>query len=384
VFFAKRHTRLSKETEYIDLLRERSLMRLLSRLLVCGFVASLFLGVGALPVCAKPAKTASAPVAGPGAAKGGEQMIDVTADQSLEWYQTQRLYVARGNAKAIRGDVTIEADILTAHARETDANKAGAAKEGDGKEGDEAMKQPVAQETAPKKDEKTEAGQGSGGPGGGSIDRLMAEGNVHIIDPKQQVWGDHAVYDFDQHVAKVTGAHLKYMTAKGDVVTARDSMEYYDDQDIAVARGKAKAVRADGKQIDGDVLTAHFETSPQGEKEMSVMTAENNVVVHTTNSSARNAQGDIARGDHAVYDVKKNVAVLTGHVRITRQDTQLAGDKAIVDFTTNESRLVNTGSGRVRALIPSQSADAGSAATQKTAAPASDADKKTAGKGASQ
>ena len=33
----------------------------------------------------------------------GPSRMEVTADQSLEWYQDQRLYVARGNAKAVRG-----------------------------------------------------------------------------------------------------------------------------------------------------------------------------------------------------------------------------------------------------------------------------------------
>jgi lipopolysaccharide export system protein LptA len=270
---------------------------------------------------------------------GGDGQIEVTADESLEWYQDQRLYVARGNAKAIRGTMTVEADILTAHER----NKT-----------EQATPDKVADAT---KDKAVT---------GGSIDRLTAEGRVHITDPRQQVFGEHAIYDFDRKVAEVTGSNLKYVTAK-DVVTARNSLEYYEDKNMAVARGKAIAVH-DGRHVEGDVLTAHFTQTPAGQQEMSQMTAEGNVTVLTAT--------DVARGDKAVYDVKKNAAVLTGHVRVTRQDTQLTGDKAEVDFASGQSRLLNEGKGRVRALLsPKSSAtlpgtttiDTGKKADQKAA-----------------
>ena len=48
------------------------------------------------PVCAAPQPA-------------GEQM-EVTAEESLEWYQETRLYVARGAAKAVRGDTVITAE----------------------------------------------------------------------------------------------------------------------------------------------------------------------------------------------------------------------------------------------------------------------------------
>ena len=66
-----------------------------------------------------------------------------------------------------------------------------------------------------------------------------------------------------------------------------------------------------------------------------------------------------SRGDQAVYDANRNIAIMTGHVRITRPDgTQLTGDVGEVDFTNNQSRLLNEGKGtRVRALLTSKSTD---------------------------
>ncbi|NTU77409.1 MAG: hypothetical protein HGA90_06310 [Alphaproteobacteria bacterium] len=271
----------------------------------CLFAGGLILAL-ATPSLAAKEKTL------PAATEG---QIEVTADKSLEWYQDTKLYVARGNAKATRGTMTIEADILSAHERDSSAPKADNATAKEGAD-------PLAQS--------------------GNIDRLTAEGNVHLIDARQEVFGEHAVYDLDRKVATITGSNLKYATTK-DVVTARDSLEYHEGKNTALARGKAIAVY-DDRRVEADVLAAHFTSGATGQMEVSSMTAEGNVTVLT--------KTDVARGDKAVYDLKRNVAVLTGHVRITRADTQLSGDKAEVDFATGQSRLINTGkSGRVRALL---------------------------------
>ena len=60
-----------------------------------------------------------------------------------------------------------------------------------------------------------------------------------------------------------------------------------------------------------------------------------------------------------MYDAARDIAIVTGHVRITRPDgTELTGDVGESDFAANQSRLLNEGSGRVRALLPPKSATA--------------------------
>lgn len=283
-------------------------------------LASLLMGSGA----AAWAKEAKAP-----APKAATEAVEVSADGSLEWYKETHLYVARGGAKAIKGDLTVTADVLSAHERQAE----------DGKE-----KKP-----SENKDKASESGPSKG------IDRLMAEGNVHLWDTQQQVFGERAVYDLDKAVAQMTGQNLKYMTQK-EVVTAQESLEYYDHDQMAVARGHAVAVR-EGRHIEGDVLTAHFSQVPGGQREMTVLTAQGHATVVTGDT--------VARSEQVVYDVKRNVAVLSGAVRVTRGQTQLSGDKAEVDFATGESRMLNENpKGRVKVLlVPDQekSASKGSA-----------------------
>lgn len=246
--------------------------------------------------------------------------IEITADGNLTWNRELGLYAAQGNARAVRQNLIIEADLLTAHerGRKTSADST-----------------PGPSASAP--------ASAAAGPGN-NLDRLTAQGNVRIFDERQKIFGDRAVYDLDRKVAVITGKHLTYKT-DNDIITARDSMEYHEDENTALAKGHVQAVH-DGRRMEADTMKARFTPNAQGNMEMSAMSAEGNVTVVTPN--------DVAHGNKALYDVKRNVAVLTGNVRITHGDTQLSGQRAEVNFTTGESRLLNDGNGRVRALLSSK------------------------------
>lgn len=243
---------------------------------------------------------------------GGSGPVEITAEQSMEWRQAERMYMARGKAKATRGELSIEADEMAAYER---PSADGQAQNADGKRM-------------------------------GNIARLTAKGNVRILSPKQQVYGDEAVYDLDRHVATLTGQNLRFVSDNA-VVTARDSLEYWDELNQAFARGHAVAVR-DDRRVESDLMTASFERQPNGEMILKRLTAEGNVTVITGR--------DVARGDKAVYDMVRNVATLSGRVRVTHGDNQLEGTMAEVDFATGRSRMLSgqakAGEGkRVRALF---------------------------------
>jgi lipopolysaccharide export system protein LptA len=141
--------------------------------------------------------------------------IAITAQSGIEWQKDAQVYVARGNAVATRGTTQVHADTLTAHYRPA-----------------------------------------KGAEGGNEVYRLDADGHVVIDNGTDTVVGDQAVYDVGQQIAVITGKNLK-LTTPTDMVTARDSFEWYDERQIAVARGDAIAIRGD-RRIRADVLTAHM------------------------------------------------------------------------------------------------------------------------------
>ena len=208
--------------------------------------------------------------------------------------------MARGNASAKRNDSTVFADVLTAYYREV--------------------------------------------PGkGNEVFQLVADGNVRIVSPTQQVFGDHGVYDVDKQVAVVTGKDLKLVTAK-DVITARDSLEYYEARELTVARGDAVAVRG-ADRLRADVLIGRLKKLPDGTTQMDRIDGSGSVVVTTPT--------DVALSDKLVYSVPDNVAVLMGNVKITRGDNQLNGDAAEMNMNSKINRVIagRDAGGRVSGLL---------------------------------
>ena len=257
----------------------------------------------------------------PGLTGNNGKPIHISADNGIEWQQNNHVYIARGNAIATRGDDTVTADTLLAYYR------------------------PVAGAPPPA------TGKGSDPTNSGStqIYRLDADGHVVFKSPVDTMFGDHAIYDVDKSTLVVTGKALKILTPT-DVITARDSLEWYDQQQIGVARGNALAIRGD-RIVHGDVLTARVEKLKDGSSHISRVDAHGNVIV--------SSPGQIARGDAGVYDLDTGIVTLTGRVRLTRGENELRGRYAVVDLNTNVSRLLPgppnarlaAGNGRVEGLI---------------------------------
>ena len=241
-----------------------------------------------------------------GASEPGKP-LEIYADQGIEWHKDGNAYIARGNARAVQGDVTIFADVLTAYYRKIAGNAT-------------------------------------------QISRIEAAGNVRIRSPTETAEGDNAVYDVGKSILVLTGRNLKFVTATTKI-TARDSLEYWDAKQMAVARGNAIATKED-KILRADTLVAYFQkTKGKGKgqsSELHRIDAFNNVSVTTPT--------DVAYGKQGVYNIKTGIATLTGGVKITRGQNQLNGEIAEINMNTGISRILS-GSGKdggskpVRALI---------------------------------
>lgn len=251
--------------------------------------------------------------------KGGP--VDVTASGGFEWHDQEQAVIAYGEARATRADVTVLADRLVAHYR--------------------------------KKPGATQAAAG-GDSGGTEIFRLVAEGNVRIVTPTDEAVGDRAIYDIDQAVLVMTGGKLR-LTTPQQAITARDSLEYWSDKRMAVARGAALVVTADGRRVSADTLVGYTEPAaasgagapkpgePEGAGKLQRLEGFGNVEVRTAT--------DIVRGDRGVYVVDAQVARLVGHVRVTHGQNQLNGPAADVNMKTGIARMIAEPGGRVQGMI---------------------------------
>jgi lipopolysaccharide export system protein LptA len=180
-----------------------------------------------LPLLALPARAQELDMS-----QGGP--VTVTSRDGIDWDQNNHEVIAHGNARAVRGTVTVDADRLIAYYRKkTEAPGAAPAK--------------PATPPAPAAPGST-ATPGDADTGSTEIYRLAAEGNVKVYTPTDQAQGDHAVYDMDKAVLVMTGHDLK-LTTPNEVLTAKDALEYYPQQHMAVARGDAVVVTKDARRM---------------------------------------------------------------------------------------------------------------------------------------
>jgi len=257
--------------------------------------------------------------------------IEVTARDGMEWRQNEQLVIARGAARAVRGGVTIDSDLLLARYR-------------------------------PRGGAPAEARPPSEGPGGASeIWRLEAEGNVVITTATDRAEGDRAIYDMDQAVMVLTGRNLR-LTSPDNVLTARDSVEYWPQRRMAVARGDAVVVTKDDKRVRADVLVAHFREAPNeagAPRPQPARAAAENAPGSDSNLEKVEAFGrveirtptEVVRGDTGVYTPPNGLARLLRNVTIVRGDNTLTGCEAIVNMQTGISQLVSCPGDRVRGII---------------------------------
>ncbi len=229
----------------------------------------------------------------------GDVPIEVYAEDGIEWQQDGSIFVARGNARAVRGEVEVLSDELKAHYRE-------------------------------------------GADGQSEVWRLDALGNVQIISNSETAYGSRAIYNADKKVLVIDGEKPRLVSGK-DTLSASQQLEYWELKSFAVARGDAVAVR-DNKRVHADVLVAHLKPDAKGQTRVYRVDAYDNVRIRTGRETAT--------GDRGVYNVDSGVATLTGKVKLVRDDNELRGCRAEVNLNTGISKLFacanQSSSGRVQ------------------------------------
>jgi len=257
--------------------------------------------------------------------------VAITARDGFEWREAEQMVIASGDARAVRDNVTVIADRLIARYR---------------RKGDAPAPTPGAPRPL----------LGGGGEGGNEIYRLEAEGNVRIFTATDEAVGDRAVYDIDQAVMVMTGRTLR-LTTPSQVLTARDSLEYWAQKRMAVGRGNAVVVTTDARRLAADTLVAYIEQDgaapaapqPAGQQppgagsKLKRLEAYGNVEART--------QTDVIRGDRALYIPETGIARVIGNVRVTSGQNQINGPAAEVNMRTGVARMLADPGGRVQGVI---------------------------------
>lgn len=226
--------------------------------------------------------------------------VEIFASDGVEWQQENLVFLARGNARATRGDVAIDADALKAYYHDVQ--------------------------------------------GTSEIWRLDAEGSVVIASPSEQITGELAIYNVPDGVLIVRGRDVRF-TAGPDSITANRQIEYWEKRQLAVARGNARAIRGD-RQLNADVLAAYFRRQANGENDIERIEAFDDVEIRTATERVT--------ADRGAYMVQTGLATLSGHVKVERDGNVITGCRSEVNLNTGISKMFacqDTPGHRVRGLI---------------------------------
>ncbi|MDH5513510.1 MAG: hypothetical protein OEY27_09915 [Gammaproteobacteria bacterium] len=224
--------------------------------------------------------------------------VEITAQEGLEWRQKEKALIAEGSVVLTRGTMKLQAETVSAYYR----------------------------------DNMTTAQQ--------EVYRVDAAGGVRIASDGATGYGDNAAYDLDQGVFVLSGGKPRLEAAEL-TVTATQNLEYWEQKNLAIARGRAVAESGDRK-IAADILSAYVEPSGKDEGKLQRVEAIGAVVITTPD--------DTAKGKEAVYDAASGLATLCGEVEIRRGDSVLRGKCAEVNLNTGVSRLIG-GGGSVMGLM---------------------------------
>lgn len=238
--------------------------------------------------------------------------IEVEAENGIEWRRDRKIVLARGNARAVRGDTEVRADVLSAHYRD--------------------------------------GGNGNDNP---EIWRLEADGNVEISSPTETAYGEKGVYDVDAGVLRLSGGDDLRLISEDTEVRADRQLEFWPNKQILYARGNASAIQ-DNNRLDAETLTAHFGKDTAGKTKVTRIEASENVRVTTPDETLR--------ADEGVYNVETGIATLTGSVKITRGRNQLNGCRGEIDMNKGISKIFgckqdSSAAPRVRGLIHPESTE---------------------------
>jgi lipopolysaccharide export system protein LptA len=216
--------------------------------------------------------------------------LRVTARDSLEYFKKENKALAKGKAVATQKDQIIKADTLISYFKEGQSKKTQLHQV-------EAYKDVIIQSTTQPR---------------------MAQ-------------AQYGLYRVDTGYALLTGDNLK-LEADDLIITARNSLEYLKNENIAFAKGQANATKED-RLIKGETLKAYFSTNKQGKQYVKKVEAFDNVLLSTPT--------EIVTADYGRYLKDEDFAILDGNVKISRADGQMEGQYAEVKLDTGISKMLN-------------------------------------------
>lgn len=132
----------------------------------------------------------------------------------------------------------------------------------------------------------------------------------------------------------------KRFDANSPISFTADRLEIVEETQIATFTGNVKATQSDFELQADSVKVYYRQRKGRAQTDAPAAGFGGSVARIDTSGNVRiDSQGDVAKGDWAVYDVDKSVIIVGGRVTLERGETVIKGSRMELNLETGRSRF---------------------------------------------
>ena len=226
-----------------------------------------------------------------------ENQLIVEADESLEWFEKQKYYMAKGNVTLIKNGLKLNADTVQAKYIE--------------EKGENVLKM------------------------------IIAKGNVILTKGKIRASGELMTYNVEKKIVSMSGGFQNFSSPSG-YIESNKSIMFNDINNQAEAVGKVKIILINETIIFADNVIANFTGKT---KSLKKAIAKGNVIIENSNNKKK------SKADFGIYDPIKGIIKLKGNVIIINEGSKITGSQGTTNIKTGMSKIIGNTKGRVKGVF---------------------------------
>ena len=212
--------------------------------------------------------------------------LTVEADESLEWFEKEKYYLAKGNVILKKDDLTLKANIIKA---------------------DYVFKN-----------------------GENLLNKIIAIDKVVLTKENSKATGQYMTYDVKKNIARISGPFQTFQSPSG-YVESKKIIIFDELNNKAEAEGNVKIILSNKTIIYANNVKADFKST---NKSLKKAIAKGNVIIENK------TKGRKSKADLGVYNSDDEIIRLTGNVVIINQKSKLSGSKGITNLKTGISNII--------------------------------------------
>jgi len=220
--------------------------------------------------------------------------LTVEADDSLEWFEKEQYYVAKGNVILKKDGFTLKANFVRANYI-------------------------------------TENGENV-------LKNIIAKNQVILTKEQTKATGQFMTYDLDKKIAIITGSFQTLKSPSG-YVESKKIIKYDDLENKAEAEGNVKVILSNKTIIFADRINANLN---ERDKSIKTAIAKGNVIIENK------IKGNNSKADLGIYDGSTEIIKLSGNVILTNTESEVRGASGETNLKNGISKIISNSNKKER------------------------------------